>query len=278
MTIVKLNLARNCLKYLIKVYGIKEIFTPYYTCETVWTSAKESGCKISFYHIDKNFMPIQDLPLDAFIVYTNYYGLCTKNCSILAKKYPHIIIDNAQAFYAPHCGMADFNSLRKFFPVQNGAYLCTTKVLNERFSEDNLELPPTSAQENFEKFVYNELQLNKEKQIKTISADVERTIENFDFANDKKIRQENFKIYKRYLEKFNNINLSIEPDEIPYCYPFSPNQEKIKSKIAKSNLTLIQLWKNFPQSCPESKFLNDTIALPLTDSNYVEKIISTILD
>lgn len=78
MAIVKLNLARNCLKYLIKVYGIKEIFTPYYTCETVWTSAKESGCKISFYHIDKNFMPIQDLPLDAFIVYTNYYGLCTK--------------------------------------------------------------------------------------------------------------------------------------------------------------------------------------------------------
>ena len=179
MAIVKLNLARNCLKYLIKVYGIKEIFTPYYTCETVWTSAKESGCKISFYHIDKNFMPIRDLPLDAFIVYTNYYGLCTKNCRILAKKYPHIIIDNAQAFYAPHCGMADFNSLRKFFPVQNGAYLCTTKVLDERFSEDNLELTPTSAQENFEKFVHNELQLNKEKQIikldYSLNSPIERT-------------------------------------------------------------------------------------------------------
>lgn len=278
MAIVKLNLARNCIKYLIKVYGIKEIFIPYYTCETVWTSAKESGCKVKFYHIDKNFMPLVDFPSEAFILYTNYFGLCTKNCQTLAKKYPHIIIDNAQAFYAPHCGMADFNSLRKFFPVSNGAYLCTSKVLDEEFSKDDIELSPTTAQEDFEKFVYNELLLNKEKEIKTISDKVEKDLEKIDFDKDRKTRQEIFKIYEKNLISFNNIKLTMDSEEIPYCYPFSPNNENIKAKIAQNNLTLIQLWKNFPKSCSESKFLNDTIALPLTDLNYAEKIISTILD
>lgn len=279
MKIIKLNLARNCIKYLIKAYGINEIFIPYYTCQTVWTSAKEVGCKVKFYHINKNFMPSIDFPSNAFILYTNYYGLCTQNCKTLAQKYPNIIIDNAQAFYAPQgIGLANFCSLRKFFPVTNGAYLYNKNLLDKNFSKDTLNLAQANAQNNFEKFVYNELQLNKEKEIMTISDRVEAQISNFDFVNDKKIRKQNFQEYEKYLKSFNNITLKMDFDEIPYCYPFSPNTKEVKTKIAQSDLTLIQLWKNFPKTSPESQFLNDTIALPLTDSKYMHKILSSILN
>ena len=278
MKIIKLNLARNCIKYLIQAYGINEIFIPYYTCQTVWTSAKEAGCKVKFYHIDKDFMPSIDFPSDAFILYTNYYGLCTKNCKTLAHKYPNIIIDNAHAFYAPNIGLANFTSLRKFIPVTNGAYLYTNRFIDENFKKDTLNLSPTTAQNDYKKFVFNELQLNKETKIMTISDNVENQISNFDFNNDKKIRQANFQIYEKYLKNLNNITLNMDFDEIPYCYPFSPKFKDVKTKIAQSGLTLIQLWKNFPQSSPESEFLNDTMALPLTDSKYLDKILSTILN
>ena len=66
--VVKLNLARNCLKYIIRVYGIKEIFIPYYTCPIVWESLREEKCKIKFYHINEQFMPEINFHKDDYIL------------------------------------------------------------------------------------------------------------------------------------------------------------------------------------------------------------------
>ena len=59
MDVIKLNLARNCLKYLIQVYAIRRIYLPYYTCSVVWNSAREENCEVKFYHIDKDFLPTE---------------------------------------------------------------------------------------------------------------------------------------------------------------------------------------------------------------------------
>ena len=46
MDVIKLNLARNCLKYLIQVYAIRRIYLPYYTCSVVWNSAREEKWEV----------------------------------------------------------------------------------------------------------------------------------------------------------------------------------------------------------------------------------------
>lgn len=276
MEIIKLNLARNCLKYICKAYGINKILLPYYTCPVVWNSLREENCEVKFYHIDKDFLPTEKLKKNDFILYTNYFGINSKNCKKLAKKYPNIIIDNSQGFFSEPLGLASFNSLRKFFNVQNGAYLFTSKQLEQVFEVDKIELQPVSMQENYEKFLKNELFLDAQKQIKAISPKVEKMMNDIDFEAESIKRVRIFKQYEKGLKNFNNIQLDLNSGDIPYCYPFSPNSEIIKRKLWSKNLVLLQLWKNFPKSFIESEFLNDTIALPLDNAEYAEKIIEII--
>ena len=82
---IKLNCARNALRYIISAYEIKEINIPFYTCPVVWQAARNEDCKINFYHIDKDFMPTKEFEENNFILYTNYFGICTKNAKKLAK-------------------------------------------------------------------------------------------------------------------------------------------------------------------------------------------------
>lgn len=276
MEIIKLNLARNCLKYICKAYGINKILLPYYTCPVVWNSLREESCEVKFYHIDKDFLPTEKFKKNDFILYTNYFGINSKNCKKLAKKYPNIIIDNSQGFFSEPLGLASFNSLRKFFNVQNGAYLFTSKQLEQVFEVDKIELQPVSMQEDYEKFLKNELFLDAQKQIKTISPKVEKMMNDIDFETESIKRVRIFKQYEKVLKNFNNIQLDLNSGDIPYCYPFSPNSEIIKRKLWSKNLVLLQLWKNFPKSFVESEFLNDTIALPLDNAEYAEKIIEII--
>lgn len=276
MDVIKLNLARNCLKYLIQVYAIRRIYLPYYTCPVVWNSVREENCEVKFYHIDKDFLPTEKFEENDFILYTNYFGINSKNCKILAKKYPNLIVDNSHSFFCKPLGLASFNSLRKFFNVQNGAYLFTSKQMEQVFNVDKIELQPVSMQENYEKFLKNELFLDSQKQIKAISPNVEKMMNDIDFEAESIKRVRIFKQYEKVLKNFNNIQLDLNSGDIPYCYPFSPNSEIIKRKLWSKNLVLLQLWKNFPESFIESEFLNDTIALPLDNAEYAEKIIEII--
>ena len=78
--LISLNSGRNALRYIIRAYSIKEIYVPYYTCPVVWDVLEAENCKISFYNIDKNFMPTQEFEQDSYLLYTNYYGVCGNNC------------------------------------------------------------------------------------------------------------------------------------------------------------------------------------------------------
>lgn len=117
------DFARNALVYLVNKYSINEIFIPYYLCDVIRHSLFSAGCKPIFYHIDDNFMPAEDFPAESFILYPNYFGICSYNVDKLVKMYPNLIVDNAHAFYAKPQGFASFNSSRKFLTKDEGAYL-----------------------------------------------------------------------------------------------------------------------------------------------------------
>ncbi len=272
---LNLNLARNCLKYIIRIYGIKEIFIPYYICPTVWQAIKSENCKIKFYHINSNFYPTQEFEPQAFILYVNYFGLCDDICENLYNKYPNLIIDNSQAYYSPPRGLASFNSLRKFFKLQNGArvFIQNEKIL-EITNIDKFLYKPIFIEENHEQFIKNELLLNQEKEIKLIDNNVLDNFNKIDQAKDKLFRQEYYQKYAKIFDKYNNIKLPQNPKSIPYCYPLNPKDETI-AKILAEEFIILQLWKNFPKDFPEAKFLNPLLALPLNNQNYAKKIIET---
>lgn len=272
--LIKLNLARNCLKYVIKSYGIKQLFIPYFTCPVVWQAVRDTDCEVKFYHIDEKFLPITEFGKNDYILYTNYFGLCEDNCKLLEQKYKNLIVDNSQGFYSANYGIATFNSLRKFFKVPNGAYLYIEKTLDEQFSKDTLDFESNPLmQENYEMFLKNELLLDKEKVIKTLSNVVEIHMDNVDFSQDKNFRQEYFKRYANVFDKYNRIKMKDNENSVPYCYPLSCNDEKIKNKLLSLKLPLLKLWKNFPSDFIESSFLNDTVALPLNDKSIADYII-----
>lgn len=262
---IKLNLGRNCLKVIIRTYGIKEIFIPYYSCKTLYQAAREENCYVKFYHIDKNFMPACEFEQDTFILYINYFGLFEQNCKILSKKYKNMITDNTQAFYAAHYGIASFNSLRKFFPVQNGAYLKIEKEPILKFEQDDLQLKTVTMQENYEFFKQNELILNDEP-IKLISPEVEAYMSNIDFEQDKKQRATLFKEYSKQFGKYNQIKFPPLNDNIPYCYPLCTDEDKILNKL--QNMTILRLWDEIPENFAEHEFLYNVGALPLNKFIY----------
>ena len=78
--LLKLNLARNSLRYVIRTYKIKELYVPYYLCSVVRKAVINEYCKPIFYHVDDNFFPKIDFPENSFILNPNYFGICENKC------------------------------------------------------------------------------------------------------------------------------------------------------------------------------------------------------
>ena len=108
------DFARESLRYLIKTFGIKELYIPYYLCDVIRHTVFEEKCKPVFYHIDDNFMPSVEFDTSDFILYPDYFGICTENVKRLAKIYPKLIVDNAHSYFSEPSGFACFNSAYKF--------------------------------------------------------------------------------------------------------------------------------------------------------------------
>ncbi len=133
---MKFRYARDAFGYLIQKYEIKEVFMPYYLCDVMRHAAVTHGAKPVFYHIDDGFLPVQDFPHDAYVLYPNYFGICAKNVEKLAKLYPKLIVDNAHAYFEKPSGFACFNSAKKFLPVKKGANLWIKDVCEECLSSE----------------------------------------------------------------------------------------------------------------------------------------------
>lgn len=133
---MKFRYARDAFGYLIQKYEIKEVYMPYYLCDVMRHTAITHGAKPVFYHIDDGFMPVQKFPLDAYVLYPNYFGICAKNVEKLAMLYPKLIVDNAHAYFEKPSGFACFNSAKKFLPVKKGANLWIKDVCEECLSSE----------------------------------------------------------------------------------------------------------------------------------------------
>lgn len=260
---IQLNTARNCLRYIIKAFKPNEIYLPFYICPTLRNAAFKEKCKIKYYNIDKTFMPKQEFSADAYIVYPNYFGVYSKNVKALSEKYKNLIIDNAHSFFSEPCGIASFNSVRKFFPkIRNGAFLYTTKISKDTYPQDNYSYEMTDL--SFSDFVKNEKMLDNED-VKSMSDCTKNYLKSINAEEIKNFLIEKFQKYENKYSDINLLRLNLEQNDVPYKYPLLLENEKEADKIAatleKQGLTVFRYWNNMPEHFEEKIFYRNLITL-----------------
>lgn len=255
--LIKLNTARNALRYLIRAFNIKELYMPYYICPSLRSAVVKEDCKINYYHINSEFYPLFDFPPNVFILYPNYFGICSRIVEELSKKYKNLIVDNAHSFYSEPKGIASFNSLRKFFPtLRDGSFLYTKNISEFEIEKDVFEYIPQKL--TYQDICKNENRLDFED-IKYISESTLNALP----KTDKKERIEKFNYWNKRL----NGNIKIFENDVPFVYPYvaktKEDADNLVSELKKENITIFRYWNNMPDSYPEKIFYTNLVAIPL---------------
>ena len=290
--VVKLNSARNALRCIVRSLRIKYIYVPYYTCPVVWDVLREEKCEILPYDLDDNFMPLlasSEIPL----LYTNYFGLTSKNIEKIKKKFLKIIIDNAQAFYASPEGVACFWSPRKFFGLPDGGVMWPKFDFAEKLPLSEswyrcshlLKRWDKGANAAYEDFQQNEASLDKEIPM-GMSRLTSAMMSILDYKKIAHLRLRNFTILHKELGHENLLQIDIEDEilsgSVPMVYPFQCKDENLRKYLIKNKIYVAKYW---PQkkgcecmhSSSAKKLANEILPLPI-DQRYNEKDMMHIVE
>ena len=287
---LKLNTARNCLEYILRVRRYSKIFIPYYTCDALLEPIHKLNLEYEFYHIDENFQPVftKELrPGEAFL-YTNYFGFTQKIARSLRKKIPNLIIDNCQAFYTEALEYTDtFYSARKFFGVPDGAYLYTTKELVSPLAVEIssgrmshlIERIEASAEMGYHDFQHNENSLSN-LPIRQMSAISDRILQSVDYEYVRNKRRQNFSCLHAVLKDINQLKLNLEEDIVPMVYPFWSLDKTLRKKLLENQIFVATYWLNVLKWCKvntlENNWAQHLIPLPI-DQRYGTQEMAQIL-
>ncbi len=242
---VYLNSARNALRYIIRVYGIKTMRVPAYTCPVVWDAIGAENCEIRFYDIDDGFMPVHGCGKDDFILYNNWFGVCGKQVEAMAECHPNLIVDNAQAFYSAPKGLACFYSPRKFFGLADGGIAVCAKTAGEEYEQDvsfdrcshllkRMDLGAAAGYADFQK---NDASLNA-LPIRKMSALTRAMMGNIDYGVAKAKRLENF----HYLEEKLGRRFNLATDDVPMVYPYITNDDSLRQRLIENKIFVAMYW------------------------------------
>lgn len=299
---VLLNTGRNAFKYICSsIPGpIERIYIPRYTCPVVWESIFSTG-KVKFYHVNMELEIEDDIQLgeNDYIVVNNYFGIKDAYIERLSKKYGnHLIIDNAQAFFAPV--IADtysFYSPRKFFGVPDGgvaytAFNSKSVVCNEQDdSKDRLRhlhlRREKGAEAGFATYQLNENKLDYLPMMK-MSEYTHTVLRGIDYEAVKEKRKTNYKILHEALGKVNALPLpEMDTFACPLVYPFigQSDNEALRKTLSENRIYTATYWPSIGGVVADNKIENilvkSIVPLPI-DQRYNEadmkRIINVILD
>lgn len=130
---LKLNTARNCLKYLIEARNINKLWLSRWNCSAVLDTCENSGIEIGYFDLDSNLKPVMppDYKSSDYVYVVNYYG------QVSEVHFEHMILDNVQAFFQkPIDGVDTIYTCRKYFGVTDGAYLYTDARIERELKQD----------------------------------------------------------------------------------------------------------------------------------------------
>lgn len=227
--LIRLNTGRAAIWHAFRLTGAKTIWLPYYQCDTVSTFLRRKGERIRYYHIDKDFNPI-DLYAEKedAVLFVNYYGIMSRErMRILSISYPRAIIDNCQAFYCePLPNVMNVYSCRKFIGVPDGAYVIgknADKYIEEYsqgFSSDTAAFLFKRIEYGCEGKGYEARSINEQRidaeDIMKMSRLTHTILDGADYDFIKHKRRENFQIANELLGDINLIDVTRFMIVIPF--------------------------------------------------------------
>ena len=293
---IKLNSARNCLKYIIKAQGISKIYMPNYMDKSLKEESILNELKeMVFYNIDKNFeieKPIE-LKEGEKIVYNNYFSLKYDYVSFLAKEYgKSLIIDNTQAFFSkPLENIDTFYSLgSKYFGVPSGGYLFTRVRLNQRLEQDTsyksmlhlIGRIDVSAEKFFAEFQKSKKRRNN-RPIKLMSNITKALLSSINYEKVKLIRERNFYYLHSRFKDLNELKFDATKVEGPMVYPLLIRNADLRQILINNKIYVPTYWKeilDLEESSSWEKYLTKyLLPLPIDqryDLNDMKKIVETM--
>jgi hypothetical protein len=279
----RLNSFCSGLRLLIRSLNIKELYVSEYTCPVVWNAIRSEDCICNFYKTGLDFLPTKPFRTNDYIIYNNYFGVCALKTQKLAKDYPNIIIDNAQAFYMPPVGLASIYSLHKFFGVPDGGLLYSNhKIEMPNIQSESwnicshlLKRHDLNAADGYEDFK-NAGKWITQSDVCLMSRLTTALMGNINYEKAKEKRIQNFSYLHNRLCQINQLNLNLSRFDVPMVYPLLPENGSadLRKKLIDSKIYVAQYWPGISQH----KFL-DIIPLPI-DQRYgvseMEQIVYTV--
>jgi hypothetical protein len=289
---LRLNTGRNAFEYVLRVKKYSKVFLPYYTCEVMVETLKKTGVRFEYYALDKSLYPILDfsgLTGGDVVVYTNYFGICDENINKISNESVNLIIDNSQAFYSlPIKELDTFYSARKFFGVPDGAYLYTNRYCEDSFAQDLsyarfehlLGRIDAGAEIFYPSFKSNDLSL-KGQDIKIMSNLTQRLLMGIDYKSASKIRQENFNVLHRALDKTNMLKFGFSKVNVPLVYPYLiSNGHEVKMRLIEQKVFIPTYWPHLLETAIKESWeyflAENLISLPV-DQRYGKPEMLNIL-
>lgn len=274
---IYLNICRNALRYLIRALGVKRIHVPIYTCHVVYDAIRQEGCETLFYSLDSNLMPTKDFAVDEYIIYNNYFGVTGNKVNELAKRYPNLIVDNAQAFYSqPNCRAAIY-SPRKFFGLPDGGILRGKDIPVLELEQGHsfevtshlLKRHDYGAQAAYQDFFENDNALERyplERMSKLTTA----LMGNIDYEGARVQRLANFHYLQEHLST--PFPISMAPDDVPLAYPLMvENGSALRDKLIRNGVFCARYWSNVLEGLQqldiEYNFAINVVPIPI-DQRY----------
>lgn len=291
-----LNSARHCFEHILRVRKYRKVYIPYYTCEVVLEPISRLGVEVARYGVNEQLEPVQlpNLLADEAFLYTNYFGIKQNVVESLAQVYgARLIVDNAQAFYAPPLpGIDTFYSPRKFFGVPDGGYVYTQNGCDVNYEQDIscermshlLRRIDLGAEAGYADFRANSKELC-EAPILRMSKLTEALLSNIDYDKAARKRRDNFKILHTELGKLNRMDVNPGDTDVPMVYPFWTHDADLRQRFIKNKIFVATYWpgicERFDTPELEKELVNGVLPLPIDQRyghNDIKKIFQTIIN
>ena len=304
---------RSALAFLLQLLKKEKkhtIHLPFYICPSVVQVSIAAGFKIKFYELDDNLLfpiyYIEEIGFDEILIIVNYFGFTDDNKIIKQIKRDRnditIIGDHVQSFWTLNKSEADytFTSLRKHFPVPDGALL-----FSNNFTFSIPDIPENifyyskligsilkSQQLPDEIYLYY---LNKGESLIHDSSNFNKAsllshylFESLNFKQISSRRKENCKyIYESDLKDEVEFVFNYSEDIIPMNIPvIVKNRNIVLNKLKKCGIFLPVHWtiNDYNNTSTMSKFMSENEMSLIVDQRYsnedmlyqVEKLIQAI--
>ncbi len=291
---VLLNSGRHSLEYILRGLGhVKKLYIPYFTCEVVLQPLTRLQIPYSFYHIDENLEIANQIQLTdcEYILYTNYYGIKDVYVADLIKIYgDHLIIDNAQALYAPSYAQANqFYSPRKFMGMPDGGIAVTNfpsyaedLPLDESWNRCShlLKRHELIPSEGYMDFRENSKKV-AETALRRMSELSKHILQSVDLDAIRSRRLANFNKLHESLGSDNRLSIpSVDSFACPLVYPYWTDDADLKKRLISNNIFVATYWPNVLEWCKaadvEYQLTSNTVCIPI-DQRYNQEDMNGII-